>query len=255
MAMLEHLNRHEQQRIAEFRAHPLLLQLDAMPWQQLLAILIQRRHLSLAIVNVYEFVIDALPQEDIKASVRLILHEEFPRNTRGIPLPSHRELLFQDLLNLGASREQILTSAESPRTRAVRRQSQHQLAQCLGDPHGTVGLVSFLRFWAEVLVAVEYACLWPRLSERLSAGHEAQRQRSEFFYFHMIHDSRQSDVGEEKLLGGLTHAQELALHLSRLIDTPAALQQAIQQVDRACALKTRFYDQFLPGDGALAALG
>ena len=32
----------------------------------------------------------------------------------------------------------------------------------------------------------------------------------------MIHDRRQSDIGAEQLLGGLTHAQELGLHL---IDT------------------------------------
>jgi hypothetical protein len=66
-----------------------------------------------------------------------------------------------------------------------------------------------------VLVAVEYECLWPRLSERLAHGPAAEGVRSEFFY-HMIHDRRQSDIGAEQLLGGLTHAQELGLHL---IDT------------------------------------
>ncbi|MFN9694936.1 MAG: hypothetical protein ACK550_14260 [Synechococcaceae cyanobacterium] len=61
----------------------------------------------------------------------------------------------------------------------------------------------------------------------------------------MIHDSRQSDIGEERLLGGNTHAQALARHLSQLIRTPADLQQALYQVDQACAIKRRFYDQFL----------
>jgi hypothetical protein len=244
--MLEPLNSHERLRIQEFRCHPLLASLAELSWPQLLAILLQRRHLSLAIVNVYEAVIDGLEDEGIKASVRLILHEEYPRNTRGVPLPSHRELLFQDLLNLGATREQILTTPESPTTQAVRLDSLHQLARCLGQPQGQLALISFLRFWAEVLVSVEYACLWPRLAERLGSGSSTGPQaKSEFFYFHMIHDSRQSDIGEERLLGGHSHAQTLARHLSRLIRTDEDLRQAMAQVDQACALKRRFYDQFL----------
>lgn len=251
--MLELLNSHERLRIQEFRCHRMLASLAVLSWPQLLAILLQRRHLSLAIVNVYEAVIDGLEDEGIKASVRLILHEEYPRNTRGVPLPSHRELLFQDLLNLGATREQILTTPESPTTQAVRLDSLQQLACCLGQPQGQLALISFLRFWAEVLVSVEYACLWPRLAERLGSGSSTGPQaKSEFFYFHMIHDSRQSDIGEERLLGGHSHAQTLARHLSQLIRTDEDLRQAMGQVDQACALKCRFYDQFLSAAKAQA---
>jgi hypothetical protein len=243
--MLEPLNSHERLRIEEFRSHPILASLAHLSWDQLLAILLQRRHLSLAIVNLYEAVIDSLEDEEMKANVRQILHEEYPRNTRGVALPSHRELLFQDLLNLGANRQQILCTPESPITAAVRRDSQHQLTACFEHPLGQLGVLTFLRFWAEVLVSEEYACLWPRLSERLAPDSTGRRPRSEFFYFHMIHDRRQSDIGEERLLGGHTHAQALARHLSRLIRTDEDLQLAMRQVDQACALKRRFYDQFL----------
>ncbi len=244
--MLELLNRHETLRIAQFQAH-LLSRSDGLPWDGLLALLIQRRHLSLSIVNVYEFVIDALDDEAIKAAVRLILHEEFPRNTKGVALPSHRELLFQDLLSLGASREQILTTAESSITGSVRHESQERLMGCLTQPHHELALICFLRFWAEVLVSVEYTCLWPRLSERLSHAQAPDRSKSEFFYYHMIHDRRQSDIGADTLLGGLTHAEELARQISKLIPDETALACAMHQVDEACALKSRFYDQFLPG--------
>jgi hypothetical protein len=44
--------------------------------------------LSLSIFNVYEFVIDANESERSKATVRLILHEGYPRNIRGVPLAS-----------------------------------------------------------------------------------------------------------------------------------------------------------------------
>jgi len=108
--MLAPLNNQERQHIASLRAHPLLANVAALSWDDLLALMLQRRFLSLSIVNIYEFVIDALENEAIKATVRLILHEEYPRNTRGVPLASHRELLFRDLLHLGACREQILSS-------------------------------------------------------------------------------------------------------------------------------------------------
>jgi len=245
--VIDRLNSHESLRIGQFQAHPLLCHCDALAWDELLAVLIQRRHLSLSIVNAYEFVIDALEDESIKAAVRLILHEEFPRSSKGVALPSHRELLFQDLLSLGASREQILTTAESSITRSVRHESQEQLMRCLTQPLHELALICYLRFWAEVLVSVEYTCLWPRLSERLSQAQTPERSKSEFFYYHMIHDRRQSDIGADTLLGGLTHAEELARQISKLIPDEAALACAMHQVDQACAMKCRFYDQFLLG--------
>ena len=245
MTMLDRLNAHERQLMQRLRGHPLFQRLPDLDWQELLAVLIQRRFLSLLIVNVYEFVIDGLHSEAIRATVRSILHEEYPRNTRGLPLASHRELLFRDLLNLGASREQILLSEESVATALVRRQSMEQLRACLRLTHSDLALVCFLRFGAEVLVAVEYETLWPRLSERLNQGAACDGARSEFFYHHMMHDRRQADIGEVALLGGLTHAQELAGHLVGLIDSEEALQGALEQIDRAWKLKDHFYSQFV----------
>ncbi len=243
--MIETLNDFEISLITKFRSHPLFNQIDAIAWQDLLSILIQRRFLSLSIVNFYEFVIDALTDEQIKRTVRGILNEEFPRNTKGIPLPSHRELLFQDLLNLGATSEMILITPQTPTTQKVRNDSYQRLVSCLGEKHCQVGLVAFLRFWAEVLVSVEYSCLWQRISERLSNGQSSHKIRSEFYYFHMIHDSRNSDVGQESILGGLTHSQELAIHLKRLISSEDALVYCLNLQKNACQLKCQFYDQFI----------
>jgi hypothetical protein len=243
--MIETLNNYEISLITKFRSHPLFDQIDAIAWQNLLTILIQRRFLSLSIVNFYEFVIDALTDEQIKRTVRGILNEEFPRNTKGIPLPSHRELLFQDLLNLGATSEMILITSETPTTQKVRNESYQRLVSCLGEKHCQVGLVAFLRFWAEVLVSVEYSCLWQRISERLSNEKSPHKIRSEFYYFHMIHDSRNSDIGQESILGGLTHSQELAIHLKRLILSEDALVYCLNLQENVYQLKCQFYDQFI----------
>jgi hypothetical protein len=243
--MIETLNDYEISLIEKFRSHPLFTQIDAIAWQDLLAILVQRRFFSLSIVNLYEFVIDALTDEQIKRTVRGILNEEFPRNTKGVPLPSHRELLFQDLLNLGATSEVILTTPETPTTQKIRTECYQRMISCLGEKHCQVGVVAFLRFWAEVLVSVEYSCLWERISERLSNGQSPHKIRSEFYYFHMIHDSRNSNIGQEKILGGLTHSQELAIHLKRLISSEDALAYCLHLQENAYQLKCQFYDQFI----------
>ena len=133
-----------------------------------LNVLIQRRFLSLSIINTYELVIDLLSDEATKKTVRKILHEEYPRNTKGVPLRSHRELLFRDLLALDATREQILTTAETSVTRRVRENSLCIFTSNFEQKYFELGIITALRFWAEVLVSLEYKCLWERISERLS---------------------------------------------------------------------------------------
>lgn len=243
--MIEQVNSYEHVLIDRLKSHPVFLRLEEIEWDDLLTILIQRRFLSLSIVNVYEFVIDALTDPEIKQTVRGILNEEYPRNTKGVPLPSHRELLFQDLLNLGATADMILKTPEMEITQRLRADSNKLMVDCLDQKYAQVGLIAFLRFWAEVTVSIEYSCLWPRISERLSNRPSHHKLRSEFYYFHMIHDSRSSDLGKESFLGGLTHAQELAIHLQKLITDQAALDCCLQFEEQAYQLKYQFYDQFL----------
>lgn len=243
--MLEQINSLETNLINKLRSHSLFTQIDTLSWQEFLGVLIQRRFLSLSIVNIYELAIDTLTDTSVKQTVREILHEEYPRNTKGVPLPSHRELLFRDLLNLDATPQMILTTPEASITRQVREQSYQLMIDCMAKPHTQLRLIVFLRFWAEVLVAVEYCCLWKRISEKLATKNSENKPRSEFYYFHMIHDRRNSDLGIENLLGGLTHAQELAIHLKRLITTPEEAIACKNMTKQAYLLKCDFYNQFL----------
>jgi hypothetical protein len=242
--MIERLNAHEDHLIRHFEAHPLFNCLPFLSWDDLLAVLIQRRFFSLSIVNVYEYVIDALQSHDYKLTVRSILNEEFPRSSKGNPLPTHREMLFYDLLSLGASREQILETPESSLTRSLRADTFSILTSCLDFDHPQLCLLSFLRFWGEVLVSVEYSMLWKRISERLSHRARPDRIKSRFYYYHMIHDRRQTDVSDEGLLGGLTHSQELAVHIGRLVSSQSALVEAMRLEQEAVNIKFQFYDQF-----------
>jgi hypothetical protein len=61
----------------------------------------------------------------------------------------------------------------------------------------------------------------------------------------MIHDHRNSDIGKESFLGGLTHSQELAIHLQRLISSEDALLYCINIEEKVYQLKYQFYDQFI----------
>ncbi len=243
--MLEPINQLEIDLTNKLRSHQVFTQLADLSWSDFLAILIQRRFLSLNIVNIYELAIDALSDKSVKKTVRAILHEEYPRSTKGLPLPSHRELLFQDLLNLGATPEMILTTPESDTTRQVREQGYQLMVNCLGQTEAQVKIVAFLRFWAEVLVSVEYSCLWSRISEKLASKNSQEKPRSEFYYFHLIHDSRNSNLGEENLLGGLTHSQELGLHLKKIISSPEIIPLCLDIEREAYFLKCKFYSQFL----------
>jgi hypothetical protein len=60
----------------------------------------------------------------------------------------------------------------------------------------------------------------------------------------MVHDSRGSDVGHENILGGLTHSQELAIHLQGLIQSEETLNYCLGLEETAFQLKHQFYDQF-----------
>jgi hypothetical protein len=243
--MFSQLNNHEEMLIAHFLEHPVLLNIAKLKWSDFLEILIQRRFLSLSIVNVYEFVIDALDDWDMKNTVRSILSEEFPRNSTGKPLMSHRELLFQDLLVLGATRDQILRTTESEITRSVRTNSLRELLGCLEIKHMQLGVLSFLRFWGEVLVSEEYTIFWNRLSERLSSvATEPNRFKSQFYYHHMIHDRRRYNLGDEYYVGGLTHSEELACHISNLVNDEESLSVVMRLEEKATILKHQFYDQF-----------
>ena len=139
--MLKQINDLECLLISNFKEHPVFNNINVIAWDDFLTILIQRRFLSLSIVNIYEFVIDALLDENIKKIVRNILNEEYPRNTKGVPLLSHRELLFHDLLNLGANYETILKTPETTSTKTIKEDSYQLMSACFEGKYSQAGLI------------------------------------------------------------------------------------------------------------------
>jgi hypothetical protein len=251
--MLKRLNKNEHLLIKEFTSHQIFRDINCMDWDKLLPILIQRRFLSKSLINIYEEAIDLLLDDDVKQTVRSLLNEEFVvHSTRGEPLTSHRELLFKDLLHLGATRQQILKSSESDITKNTIKECFNILSEDFNHKHFQVGLITALRFMTEVLVAEEYKCLWGKMKERLSPNiPNGNKPRSEFFFFHMIHDDRECDVGQERVVGGATHSQRLADHINKLICCEEA--SLYEEAENYCMfierqvfkIKYKFYDQFI----------
>jgi hypothetical protein len=61
----------------------------------------------------------------------------------------------------------------------------------------------------------------------------------------MIYDSRNSDIGKESFLGGLTHSQELAIQLQKLISSEEALLYCINLEESTYQRKYQFNEQFI----------
>jgi len=236
---LADLDHYEDELIAQFKQQRCFQQLATLSDEQFFQILLQRRFLSLAFTPIYDLAIDGLTDAKAKQIARRILREEYP-GERGT-VPSHREDLMSDLLQLGLTRHAILNSTPNPATLAV---IQETFALFAGDPddaHYQVKLLTILRFWGEVLIAAEYEMLWERLQ---ALGLTATGpQRSRFYYLHFIHDAKQKPLTHLSLIGS-THSDLLAICLKTLLTSAPAIAYCAQVEGKIVAIKTAFYAHF-----------
>jgi hypothetical protein len=244
--MLKELERKEIILIDEFTAHPILAQCSTMDWDTFLSVLIQRRFLSKSVINLYEEAIDLLTDERSKQIIRLLIKEEFPRcANKAQPLPSHRELLWQDLVNMGATSQQIGQSLPSTMTKHTIDSCLNILSQDFGKPNFELGIITALRFMTEVLVAVEYECFWSKIQQKLSSTLNDDKPRSEFYYFHMIHDRRGKGFIERRLTGGENHSEALAKQMVQFIKSSHQVDYCVEIEQQVFEIKYNFYHQFL----------
>lgn len=240
---LADLDRYEDELIQQFKQQVCFQRLATFSNEQFLQILLQRRFLSLAFTPVYDLAIDGLTDAKAKQIARRILREEYP-GERGT-VPSHREDLMSDLLQLGLTRHTILNSTPSPATLAVIQQTFALFAGAPDDAHDDahyqVKLLTILRFWGEVLIAAEYEMLWGRLQ---TLGLTATGpQRSRFYYLHFIHDAKQKPLTHLSLIGA-THSDLVAVCLKTLLTSAPAIAHCAQVEEKIVMIKTAFYAHF-----------
>ncbi|MFF7789053.1 hypothetical protein [Streptomyces sp. NPDC007991] len=235
------LDAFEDALIERFRQHPVLAATTSLADADFTALLLQRRFVSLAFTPSYDLAIDLLRDEAGLRIARAILREEYP-DGRG-HTRSHREDMKEDLLQLGVTREELVASRPTKATRRAIEDAFALIADAGGSDDADLRLLTFLRFWGEVLVSVEYEHLWPRMAPALTG--EDGRNRSRFYYPHYVHDAKAHPLTTVSLLSA-THSDRLATRISRLLTRPESRDAFRETEERALHLKSAFYDQFLP---------
>jgi hypothetical protein len=230
----------EGELLARFTAHPVFTEIERLPQETFLDVLLQRRFLSLLFAVVYDVGIDGLTDRTALVLVREILREEYPDPSGNTP--SHREDLVHDLLALGATRQQVLTCRPSAVTAAVVEGTLALVADA-GARGSDLELMTILRFWGEVLVAVEYGEFW----RRMRAGFDAARTPSRFYRPHHDHDGR--DPLATAAESALTHSGRLGACLVRMLADEGAEERFAETERRVLELRLEFYDQF-PAPGS-----
>ncbi|MFD8233114.1 hypothetical protein ACFV20_14705 [Streptomyces sp. NPDC059696] len=238
---MEDLDVFEDGLIERFRQHPVLAGTGRLAPDDFAALLLQRRFVSLAFTPSYDLAIDLLTDEAGLRIARAILREEYP-DGRG-HTRSHREDMKEDLLQLGITREELVASRPTEATRRAVEDAFALIADAGSHADADLRLLTFLRFWGEVLVSVEYEHLWRRMEPVLTG--EGGRNRSRFYYPHYVHDAKAHPLTSVSLLSA-THSDRLATRISDLLARPGGAEAFRETEERALRLKAAFYDQFLP---------
>jgi hypothetical protein len=225
----------EEELLERFTAHPVFSRIEQVEQDAFLAILLQRRFLSLMFPVMYDVGIDGLSDPMAIRVVREILREEYPDPSG--ETPSHREDLVADLLTLGATRAQILAARPTPATQAVIEGSFALLAEAT-ERATDLELMTIIRFWGEVLVSVEYGEFWRRMEGEFAAAGAVSR----FYHPQHHHDGRDPLATAED--DAATHSGRLGACLVRLLDDDDGEQRFAATEARVLALRLDFYDQF-----------
>ncbi|MET9852882.1 hypothetical protein ABZY57_08050 [Streptomyces sp. NPDC006450] len=245
---LRELDGFENGLIERFEEHPVLANITRLPDEDFTALLLQRRYVSLAFTPSYDLAIDLLRDAEGLRIARFILREEYPGATGHAP--SHREDMTEDLRRLGVSREALVASRPTAATKRAITDTLELIADAGGHADADLRLLTFLRFWGEVLVSVEYGRLWERMGPLFTSGGDG-RNRSRFYHPHLVHDAKTHSLATVSMLSD-THSDRLAARVTELLARAdgaggtAGADAFRETEERALLLKARFYDQFLP---------
>jgi hypothetical protein len=216
------------------------------------AILLQRYWLSLSFTPIYDMALNFLTVEAncAKPILREIIQEEYPQG-----MPSHREDVITDLVQMGVKHLEIKKTVPTKETMtAIREAFESIITFSHNENFSDIMLLAFLRYWSEVLTALEYELLWSRIDKLLNG------KKSVFYSAHIAHDkeSYELDTITRTHEEGFTHADKLGRGLAEVItitqrkyqateDKNATINSAIQAIKYGTENKVNFYHQFIQG--------
>ncbi len=212
----------------------------AAPDARFRELLLQRRFLSLAYTPLLDLAIDLTDDPGAAAALRLLLREEYPPSA-----PSHREDLAADLAAAGIPRSELSAARPGRAAMGALEKLFGLLSRTACAPSGTIGLVAVVRLWGEVLVAEEFALLFPRLE---SLG--LPREKSRFYWPHVVHDQKTGGEGlasgeSFQRIAGPTHSDLLEQVLQELIRTQDQADLCSESAAEAFEIKLEFYRRAL----------
>jgi hypothetical protein len=235
------LEQIELNNIEKLVGHPVLKRIKRgeMPFEEFSRLLLQRRFVSHALTNLYDYAIDSDINDECKTTLRAILREEYP----GYPTPlSHREELIKDLNMMGISLITILKSRPSLATKASIEAMLNQLLD-YSSALSPVQVITFTRFVGEVLVAEEYKVLWTLISKQLKDKGLSPEEDSRFYRPHIKYDGRYSF--NHSIAEVANHSSHLGIDLMNCFSSDDDIILFKEAETAALLVKTSFYDQFL----------
>lgn len=225
------------------------LNVARLPRADFYHILLQRKEISYEFTGTYDAILSLLTKRAHSGVqvIRRIIREEYPDSST-LPkgdLPSHREDLKSDLLSLGISEQKLFNSDATAATLTALLTLRDAIRQLKRAAFPDIALLAFLRFWGEVLTAIEYKYFWDT-----KIKHLLEKDRSVFYWSHIVHDERRmklSDVASD--IKSNTHSDELGTVLVELLPShhkkrTAALLCIEDATRLAVEHKISFYSQF-----------
>jgi hypothetical protein len=239
----ERLDEQEAELVAQLRHRTIL---NRAPEHGLLqTILLERRELSLKFTEVYDRLLEGIRDSAAQEVIRKIIRDEYPGpDPAGGNLGlSHREDLVHDLERIGVSRSRVISYKPSKQTKAIVNATFEAVHKILRKADPQLQAIAFIRFWGEVLTAVEYDALWQAGLSRFFKN----STDSTFYWFHFVHDRANrgfSDIRAPGYIGAFTHSDHLTLRLVDLLDQQGCVEEVMEANRKAASLKTAFYTQF-----------
>lgn len=231
---LKDLDKLENDLIEKFKKHPVITGLNKISDSNFKKILLQRRYISyLSFMPLYDLAIDGLRNNNRALKVsRLIEREEYPGKDK---TKSHRELYFDDLLDLGLTEEEIYMSVPTQETlkhcldrifMSIKKKESLEMFQ--------IKLLMTLRLSGELFTSVDCHELARRIGKKA--------EKTKFFWAHYTHDRKKMPLYKKAI--GKSHSDAFVKAIQDALDTEDKIKYAAKVANEAYKVRIGFYDQF-----------
>lgn len=209
-------------------------------------ILNERKRLSWEFEKIYNTLVIIVDDAAAKEKIREIISYEFP-----IGVPSHREELIEELVQIGVKRQRAVDMRCSSTTLAAIHKVNKVTEGMCRQKNRQIRALTFLRSWGEISTSLEYKIYWDLfLSKHLKKYGDDHDHRdvpeSRFYWFHFEHDKAVSKISDmhEDHCGTHTHADDLGAAIAHTDISSVSENELKNMIGLSIEIKLEFYKQF-----------